>query len=284
MIFPLPSCRQYAAPPRCLVQLALTGTCKVVLQVLHQKSFDTVSVIKCTIKRMSAIKFNQSVNQIYICKGFLKGLLSKPPLCFRARWSYDRPQGSACGTRAQRKGCGVCSADSRGYSSKIIKLLLGKEFRFITKRQLSQKLCVLQLSPWLFTSAQAPGFLLIFLPVGENDRGQVGCWRELCFMAFQASFSSSGQQRVGPWLERCRSPLGAGVQCQALLRMWDPQGRALGPRFSVRSRTWHVSTRQPASAGLSGLGKGCVLGMDAPGAKKAPSTSSGNLKKRLPNT
>lgn len=170
MIFPLPSCRQYAAPPRCLVQLALTGTCKVVLQVLHQKSFDTVSVIKCTIKRMSAIKFNQSVNQIYICKGFLKGLLSKPPLCFRARRSYHQPQGSACGTRAQRKGCGVCSADSRGYSSKTIKLLLGKEFRFITKRQLlSQKLCFLQLSPWLFTSAQASGFLLIFLPGGEND-------------------------------------------------------------------------------------------------------------------
>lgn len=77
-----PPSLQAAAPPRCRVQLAPTGTCKVVLQVLHQKSFDTVSVIKCTIKRMSAIKFNQSVNQIYICKGFLKGLSSKPPLCF----------------------------------------------------------------------------------------------------------------------------------------------------------------------------------------------------------
>lgn len=80
--FPPSKLWQRAAPPRCLVQLAPTGTCKVVLQVLHQKSFDTVSVIKCTIKRMSAITFNQSVNQIYICKGFLKGLSSKPPLCF----------------------------------------------------------------------------------------------------------------------------------------------------------------------------------------------------------
>lgn len=59
--------------------------------------------------------------------------------------------------------------------------------------------------------------------------------------------------------------------------------KGTGPRFSVWSRTSRVGVSEPASAGLLGLEKGRVLWMDAPGANKAPSTNSGNLKKRLPN-